>query len=296
MARRVMVNTFSNARILQTLEDRGLDDRIKILAQGDSWFGFPLPIFGGDRNLIDAISTTRKSVVMDLSVPGDTAENMAKGERFAQLSRILRGGDGEAPIAVAAILLSAGGNDLIDHFSALISVRMRGTPEANGQPGSTEWLEWCLQGGEVIYDHVMSDLGILVAARDGGPSRTAPVILHGYCHLTPRNAPATRFPIQFGPWIWKALLKAGVMDPDVQRQIANRVMNAFNDRLEAIADPPNGVHVLDFRPLNIDGTIPPAAVTDLEPTDIWHDEIHLNSAGWDRVALKKYNPLLDSLL
>src|SRR6185312_10956259 len=125
MTRRVMVSGNSNGRILRAISEHGYGDRVKLLAQGDSWFGFPFPFLGGSRNLIDAISTKKKTLAIDLSTIGDTAENMAQGARFAQYRRILAGGDGEEAIPVAAILLSAGGNDLIDRIAELVGLVTR---------------------------------------------------------------------------------------------------------------------------------------------------------------------------
>ncbi|HXZ48652.1 MAG TPA: hypothetical protein VEG27_06495, partial [Usitatibacter sp.] len=146
-----------------------------------------------------------------------------------------------------------------------------------------------------IYEDVMGHLRKLVAARDGGPSREAPVVLHGYCHVTPRDAPALTFPIRVGPWIWKKLTPLGYTQPQ-QQEIAKRVIDEFNRRLAALRDETHGVHVLDLRTLQADGSLPVASPKDLEPTPYWHDEIHLNSAGWDCVASRLFDPLLDRLI
>ncbi|HXZ49800.1 MAG TPA: hypothetical protein VEG27_12295, partial [Usitatibacter sp.] len=68
MARRVMAVGRSNAAILELIAEHGYGHRAKLLAQGDSWFAFPLPLAGGSRNLVDALSTRRRSVAIDLSV------------------------------------------------------------------------------------------------------------------------------------------------------------------------------------------------------------------------------------
>jgi hypothetical protein len=75
-----------------------------------------------------------------------------------------------------------------------------------------------------------------------------------------------------------------------------RVIDEFNRRLGMLRDESRGIHVLDLRPLQTDGALPMAKPTDLEPTRWWHDEIHLNSAGWERVAQRLFDPLLNELL
>lgn len=292
-----MVSGFPNGRILAEIRDRGLDRRVRVLAQGDSWFAFPLPVIGAPRNLVEAIETRKAAVAVNLAIVGDTAESMAQGERFAQLRSILAGDGGEEPIAVASILLSAGGNDLIDRIADLVGNVTRGLGRAAREEAHRRVLQELTSGAAVaIYDDVIAHLAKLIAARDGGPNAKSPVILHGYAHVTPRDAPALRFPIKVGPWIWKKLSPLGYTQPEQQR-IAARVIDEFNRRLAALRDEANGVHVLDLRPLQAPGgPLPMADPAWLEPTPCWHDEIHPNAAGWDGVARALYDPLLDRLI
>jgi hypothetical protein len=125
MTRRLAAIGRSNAAILEAIEDHGYGRRAKLLALGDSWFAFPLPLLGSTRNLIDALSPHRRTVAIDLAFFGDTAENMAKGTRFTQLRTILAGGGGQPPIPVAAILISAGGNDLVEQIGELVGMVTR---------------------------------------------------------------------------------------------------------------------------------------------------------------------------
>lgn len=303
-----MASGHSNSRILQAIRDQGCERSAKVLAQGDSWFAFPLPVVGGVRNLVEAITTSKPAVAIDMAIVGDTAENMAQGERYAQLRSILAGGAGEEAIPVAAILLSAGGNDLIDRIADLVGNITRalkraaaGRGEAAMRTAQEEAARRVLQAvttGEAvqIYEDVIGHVRTLIEARDGGPNAGVPVILHGYVHVTPRDAPALRFPFKVGPWIWKRLTPLGYSQAQ-QQQIAARVIDEFNARLARLRHEANRVHVLDFRTLQAPGgPLPVADPSWREPTPYWHDEIHLNSAGWDCVASRTYDPLLDSLL
>ncbi len=298
MTRRVASILRSNAAILEAIADHGYGRHVKLLAQGDSWFAFPLPLFAGTRNLIDAISTRKRTVAIDLSSIGDTAENMAKGERHAQMRAILAGG-GEEAIPVAAVLISAGGNDLVDRIGELVgtitravqrATRAERAPAARVLAEAHRQVMAALAAGAAgdIYDDVIAYLRTLIEAREGGPSAKAPVVLHGYCHLTPRDAPALEFPIRFGPWIWKKLTPS---TPAQQQAIARNVIDEFNRRL-------------GLRDAATCSTCVPCRTTarcsvslrDLEPTSWWHDEIHLGSAGWELVARRLFDPLLDELL
>ena len=304
MTRRVMVAGYPNGRILEKIAEHGYGDRVKLLAQGDSWFAFPFPLAGGSRNLIDAISTRRKTVAIDLSAFGVTAERMAQGATFAQYHAILAGDGDERPIPVAAILLSAGGNDLIDRIGDLVGLVTRQVKrEATGIAASRVQRRAHArvlaalkeEGARQIFDDVVAHLRTLIDARDGGPSRKSPVILHGYCHVTPRDAPAMSFPVEVGPWIWKKLAPLGYTQAQ-QQKIAAAVIDELNARLAALRDERRGIHVLDLRTLQADGTLPVASPKDLHPTAYWHDEIHLNTAGWNLAAARLFDPLLDRLL
>jgi hypothetical protein len=308
MTRRVASIFRSNASILAAIEDHGYARRARLLAQGDSWFAFPLPLLSGTRNLIDAISPRKRTVAIDLSAIGDTAENMAQGDRYAQMRTILAGSDDEDPIRVAVILLSAGGNDLVDRIGDLVGTVTRAVKRATRAPRAPAATARVLaeahrqviaalesRAASDIYDDVIASLRLLIDARDGGPSAQAPVVLHGYCHVTPRDAPAIEFPIRIGPWIWKKLTPLGYSQAQ-QQEIARNVMDEFNRRLGLLRDDARGIHVLDVRTLQADGSLPVAQPTDLQPTPWWHDEIHLNSAGWELVARRLFDPLLDELI
>lgn len=293
----VMVAGSANARILAELRDRGLDRRIRVLAQGDSWFAFPLPVIGMPRNLVEAIETRKATVAINLSIVGDTAENMAQGDRFAQLRAILCGTGDEEPIEIAAILLSAGGNDLIDRIADLVGTVTRGLKGIAREEAHRRVMRELASGAATaIYDDVIAHIRLLIEARGSGPSARAPVIVHGYAHVTPRDAPALRFPIKVGPWIWKKLSPLGYTQPE-QQEIAARVIDEFNRRLATLHDESKGIYVLDLRTLQAaGGPLPVADPKWLEPTAYWHDEIHLDAAGWDCVAATLYAPLLDRLL
>jgi hypothetical protein len=305
MTRRVVVSGESNGRILAKIAEHGYGDRVKLLAQGDSWFAFPFPLLGGSRNLIDAIATRKKTVAIDLSAFGDTAEQMAQGRRFAQYRAILAGDRDEAPIPVAAILLSAGGNDLIERIGDLVGLVTRqvkreaaaGVAPARVQRRAHTRVLAALkeESAGQIFDDVVAHLRTLIDARDAGPSRKAPVILHGYCHVTPRDAPAMSFPIKVGPWIWKKLTPLGYTQRQ-QQEIALTVIDELNKRLGMLRNERRGIHILDLRTLQAEGALPVASPGDLAPTTYWHDEIHLNSAGWDLAAARLFDPLLDRLL
>jgi hypothetical protein len=317
IVRRIAALGRSNAAVLRSIDAEGAGGDAKLLAIGDSWFAFPLPLFGGSRNLVDAIAPRRPSVAIDLSLVGDTAANMASGERYGQLRAILAGGRGEAPIPVAAVLISAGGNDLVDRIGDLVDtvtrtarseLAGRATPIEAQREAHRRVLE-ALAGRDAqrIHEAVIADVGRLAAARDGGPNAAVPAILHGYCHVTPRDAPALRFPFRIGPWIWKVLEPLGYTQAQ-QQEIARRVIDEHNRRLAALADATQHVHLLDLRTLQDEGsartgaapqrggTLPVADPASLAPTPWWHDEIHLNTSGWELAARRLFDPLLDALL
>ena len=87
----------------------------RILAEGDSWFSIgAVP----SSNLLFELELPGKTIILNLAYPGDTVEHMSSlvgNPDFRRLIHDLRYG-----YAWDLIMLSAGGNDVIDHAEAII--------------------------------------------------------------------------------------------------------------------------------------------------------------------------------
>src|SRR5205823_11617315 len=84
-----------------------------LLCEGDSWFDIWTPAPLHEPNLLDALRTSRRSLLVDISHVGDTAKEMATDPQAANTLNLLN------EFKFDALLLSAGGNDLKNAFKEL---------------------------------------------------------------------------------------------------------------------------------------------------------------------------------
>ena len=89
--------------------------KFKVLAEGDSWFTLgAVP----SSNLLFSLEVTKPTALVSIAEPGDTIMNMGDPGRMLQLRRLLA--DPRFSYKWDAILISGGGNDLIDSAPNLL--------------------------------------------------------------------------------------------------------------------------------------------------------------------------------
>jgi lysophospholipase L1-like esterase len=180
-----------------------------------------------------------------------------------------------------AILLSGGGNDLIDALrpkdgSPPIIVprsgRVRDTAKAYVDAAALQ----------ALTDNVLAGYRRLIALRDGSDANAGtPIVLHTYDYPTPRNAKAKLLGHPaIGPWLLPALRAAAVPEK-FYRGVTDRVFNAQAKALLTLHDPANGVHVVDTR-----NTIARADPGTTELSGDWINEIHPDAHGYALLAKK----------
>jgi lysophospholipase L1-like esterase len=252
-----------------------------ILAEGDSWFTIAaIP----SSNLLFELRLGRWTQVLNLAYPGDTLRRI--GDLVGNVDLLQQLAQRNFNTAWDALLLSVGGNDVIEAAPALI----RRSPAAGMDPSRPEShldepaLEALLQG-------IQEGCGRIAALRDSAESKSrgCPVFVHTYDYVTPRRAPA-RFiglvPFR-GPWLYEAFAGSG-LDIVLQQQIANLLI----DRLAAALlelDGANaasgkalpGLHVVDTR-----NTLVMANPVDVGNSNDWLNEIHPNLWGYRKIAAR----------
>ncbi len=236
-----------------------------LLAEGDSWFEYP--VFLDDT--IDALARTYNPFC--LSAAGDTMASMAGNgevvESFLQLVRRRR-------LKVEAILLSAGGNDIVgDTLVGCVKLFTAGA-------SAKDLID--MAAFEAVLDGVFGKYRQAVRKiRRINPA--IPILVHGYDHAIPVNAPLPPHPWdndlirRHAPrdgWLARPLSSRKIVDSLLQSGIVALMIDAFYRRLEALADPkgPDGfqaVHLVDNR-----GVV----------GNRWNDELHPDDAGFADVA------------
>ncbi len=259
------------------------------LAEGDSWFTVGTLNLPDATNLLQELEVSTATVIVHCAYPGDTLRRMVDGVNDPLFDRLLW-----RPRFASyweAIVLSAGGNDLIEALAAPVGsdpaerllhtldeiAAVHGSPDEAGA--------WISEPGWARFAaYLRTNLAQVVARRDRGPSRGRPLCLHTYARPTVRPAGAIS---RQGGWIHPALVRAGV--PEVARQpLCDRLFGRLRDLLLA-ADADRGgpdalpaVHVFDSAGLQDLVAAQPATTG---PSGDWVNEIHLGRDGLRKVGL-----------
>jgi lysophospholipase L1-like esterase len=242
-------------------------------AEGDSWFNKFYPARG---NLLEQLDLPRGCHMLDHSWSGDKADDMFAPKRISAAAQYLDA------YPFKAILLSAGGNDIIGNIGALLS----GT-------GNTATLSDAAVNA--AFDNVESLLRNFCAARSNSTrNANTRIFIHAYDFVTPRNAPV-KGKIA-GPWVYPRLMAKGVTNANKQKALVTELLIRWLARLTELATPGTPKHIIGFHVLVSQGILIPANAADTARSNDWEDEIHPSAAGYRKMAEKLVNPVLRGVL
>jgi hypothetical protein len=223
-----------------------------VVSEGDSWFDYPF-----FRNMIDHIDDAELFAHMRLETSGDTVDNMiGKPSSLKNLQIVVE------DVRPVCVLFSGGGNDMADAADGLFQNPGTTDPEDYLIPKATKDL---FDGMTDAYEAMIETIG-----------PTAPVFAHGYDYFAP-SPEEVRFigvGISVGPWIFPAMMDAGIGDGKLQRDIAAVLIDRFNDMLIELQKR----HQDDFIYVDLRNT--------LSITKDWENEIHPTRDGFKKVADK----------
>ena len=243
---------------------RQFPKRLVMLTEGDSWFSYPL-----NANIADYIEMMSDFSILRLEHNGDEARDIlaAGGEQLKKLKYYLKN------YPVEALLLSAGGNDLVSgELSRLLAKRVN---------GATWQSTVNLAKLTTVLDDIVAAYTRLLDARDTLRPKCV-VLAHSYCYFAPNGRKATG-PfglLKAGPWMRPVLIARGI-DPDTEgRDVARYLIDELHARLVALSAARSRFHVIDMR----------AA---LPADDVhWADEIHPSGTGFGKLAEQCWRPVL----
>lgn len=261
----------------------------RLLAEGDSWFS--ITTFGRySSNLLAELRLPRSSAIINCAAPGATLQRMVDRRADPQCAQLLRG---KKARYWDAILLSAGGNDLIAAAATPLDAGPDGSltpaeqrlvcvPAEAGAGASAE--DWISEPGWTrLAAHLREEFARFVAWRDEGPSGSRPLLLHTYATPVVRRAGeagSTR------GWLYPALLACGV--PKAWRQpVADllferlRVLLLLLDADRGGPDALPRVHVFDSAAV----PLVPANPESRGRSGDWINEIHLTAGGYRKLGL-----------
>lgn len=260
----------------------------KYLAQGDSWFSIGTFPPWSTTNLLQQMVLSRSTLAVNCAKPGAVLTHMTDTSTARMFLNLL---NGNVAWKWDALLMSGGGNDLIDAANASpISpidrrILLRSTEWAGGTSPSRYVSE---PGWTTFANHMDKVVDLLLAQRDKKElNRGIPIFFHTYDYVTPRNSPAG---LGKGPWLAKALKAFGI-PPGDWNSVSDELMNRHAMlwlALETTLSRRN-VHVVDSR----GATTRALAGTTGESNDL-ENEIHPTPAGYSLLA-RKWRPLLDTV-
>lgn len=255
----------------------------RCLAQGDSWFSIgALPPTRTTR-VVAELRLQRSTVVVNCAKPGAVLHRMTNTSTEIQFLKLLRG---RMALKWDAILISGGGNDLIDAIGSAPT----GTPEqrllktpaerGNGPLAGADYISEA--GWQVFADHIAAVFNQLVDERDSGINRDTPLVWHNYARVMPRPAGAG---LNFGPWLLPAIDLYAVPASD-RLAVSDELITRLGRLVAGIVaarlakDPAAKLHVADSQSA---GLVLAAPDSDGESGD-WINEIHPTRGGYRKVA------------
>lgn len=236
---------------------------LTILAQGDSWFDYPLRgndiiTFGFNSDLIAQLEqlAITTPAVLNFAVAGESSTqqlSLTKQQRMIEALQDKRNWFGEAP---DAILFSAGGNDIAgEHFCIFLDYLTTNSSGLN------------MERFEKVLGMVKATYEKLFALRDRfAPG--VPIFSHNYDFALPTGV---GLPCKIGPWIQPSLKHCGWNDEKMGASIVRAVLSNLSAMLESLAaDEAN-----NFTLINTQGTL---------RSGEWANELHPTPSGFRKLA------------
>jgi len=239
-------------------------ERVKIVAEGDSWFQHPLVL-----DIIDHLSKLYS--IYCVSAAGDKLRNYLSqekknGEYFIDAIRTQK---------PAIFLLSGGGNDILGSQFRDFLVDQ---PDMSLPPGQNprRFLH------EAIFEEITTLMQIyermLTHVEDNFESLY--VIMHGYDYPIKLDDPKKG-------WLGKYMIEKGISRAEDRVQTIRLIMDTFNQKLQEVASKFRRARYLDVR--NVVRYKPAQNV------DQWYDEIHPNNDGFQQISLR-FGECIDTII
>jgi hypothetical protein len=253
------LHLFTKAQVAFNLNST--PQNIKIVAEGDSWFDYPL-----NKDVVDYL-IKKGYAVSKWSKAGDELENMAYNT--VSLSNVL---SSVRLLKPKFVILSAGGNDVVGKEMIHYLNHVNSGLDLFRKEIFTLAMNTAVKAAiERIIENIWN------------VNTETQVIMHGYDYAKPTGERYDIFGIGItGPWILPAFNKKGIDDRATQDSIIKEMVDIYNSVLITLEDTYPNFHHLDLR-----GQFP----NDSE----WDNEIHLKSNGFKQVSEKYHKKIVEIL-
>lgn len=233
------------------------DPRPIIMAEGDSWFQYPMRL----DDTVDHLSANY--TIYCMSGAGDELRRIVEALEFVDLWRNLHD---VRRLKVRALLLSAGGNDIVGaEFSKILR------PFAPGRAARDciDALAWKRKSDELLAGYRRA----FAAVRKLDAS--IPILFHAYDYANPLPRQGLGWPRD--GWLGEPMRARGYADGPLQAEIVKELLEEVNIAFRGLAAEEPGVHFVDNR-----GVV----------RGRWFDELHPTDEGFSDVAVNFRNALL----
>jgi hypothetical protein len=235
---------------------------LQIFAEGDSWFDYPVPFFGG--GIIPRLESRLGVPILNLAKAGDEVRYMlGVKERTLLIKHLTNGCPAGGPWDV--LLFSGGGNDIVGNPMALwIRDWKPGVPPVKQihQPR----FDTALAMVRYAYED-------LIAMRNNLSPNTH-LVFQGYDFPIPDG----RGICGLGPWLKPTFDLRNFPTLTARREVAKAMLKQFAAMVKSLATAKNVTFI------NGQGTLP-------GQTTSWHNELHPTRAGFDEFAFIFYEKL-----
>jgi lysophospholipase L1-like esterase len=262
-----------------------------LLAEGDSWFTLgAIPA----HNLLESLDFPTWGAVINLAYPGDTVSSMEKalkaGDSHRRLdvwaSELGRFVSDSAAYPLSGIVLSGGGNDLIDAFPHLLK------PSCDYTAIDVARIEDALDVDALVkFDQFVtaSFTGIVNFVRThGGPNAHVPIFCHTYDFPTPNDAPPTILGARIGSsWMYPRLVACN-MPSTLWVALSDFLLRRLAAQLKSLDLP-------DFHVVNTLDTLTRAQLGARGESGDWDNEIHPSRSGYKKLARRLGKAISDEL-
>jgi lysophospholipase L1-like esterase len=248
------------------------DPAVRIVAEGDSWFDYPLGL-----DILDNLKRQYGYEIFKVAEAGDTLENMVYGteygDNFSRKTPAIRATlSAISEYKPRVFLFSGGGNDIAGpELESLLNHKDSGLPALR-----QEYVEFIYN---VVAKQAYSRLIREVTKAHSGIH----IITHGYAHPIPDGRGYKRLLRTWsGPWLRPALTKKNIVVARESREVMRTLIDRFNRMLAELDAEHENFHYIDLRP----------HVLDVD----WENELHLRNHAYLRVAERFHNKIQELLV
>ena len=250
----------------------------RIIAEGDSWFtigGLELQYPWFSNILYTLRFSESRTLILNLAEPGDTVKNISSMVRNDNFRFALQA---HRNYKWHAIILSAGGNDLIDGVTGFLLNKQQRESKNNTNIHQAEYYI-NLNKFDTLLNKIASNYRLLADMRG---QHDIPIVVHTYDYPTPNNSPSRFFNIGLlGPWLYEAMKKTDI-PYDKRVAVTDYLFEKLADTILSLGKGINKIP--NFHVVNTRGLLNRATLGSTGESGDWLNEIHPNKKGYEKIA------------